>query len=168
VSAVITTLSLDAPMRLAPRPRRRDVKRRARNILILNLTPLLDCVFMLLLFLIVATRFTTPEGFLAANLPAQASASVGFDVPRTPIRLYIARAAAPTESVSVRIDNPNGAIVLRDQVQAALLARLETPGYDQRTPVYIIAADNVTWDDVVNVYNAALAAKFDRIYFIED
>jgi biopolymer transport protein ExbD len=151
---------------------RRRAKRRSRraprpNIFILNLTPLLDCVFMLLLFLIVATRFTTPEGFLTTALPGRSTAGAdAFEVPRVPIRIYLS-AEPGADAARIRLDTRTSEPITRTDLAPALSRYLRRPGVDKRTPVYLLAADDIPWDDVVNAYNAALAASFERIHFVE-
>ena len=43
--------------------------------------------------------------------------------------------------------------------------RENEPGFGADTPVYLVAGDSVAWDHVVNAYNAAMGAKYDKIYF---
>ena len=49
----------------------------------------------------------------------------------------------------------------------AALTRIRTmEGFnDSRVPVYLLAGDEVAWDHVVNAYNAAMAAQYERIFF---
>jgi len=155
---------------VAPRRARRRRQRRhiVREVLALNLTPMLDCVFNVLLFLIVVTRFATPEGTLPAKLPAKGAAvarAEGFEVPREPVRLYLSADPARAEGCLVRIDDKTSVAVPRAELIGRLRSLLQQPGYDSRTPVYLLADDRVRWDDVVNAYNAALAASFQRIFF---
>lgn len=129
---------------------------------------MLDCVFNVLLFLIVVTRFSTPEGTLPAKLPAKGAAAAqatGFEVPREPVRLYLSGDPADTKGCLVRIDDKSSAPVARAELVRRLGGLLQQPGYDSRTPVYLLADDNVSWDHVVNAYNAALSASFQRIFF---
>lgn len=165
------SITAGTPVRAVMAPRRWSHRRRRRpqeNVFILNLVPLLDCVFMLLLFLIVATRFTTPEGFLPAKLPAaMAAAAVSeLEVPRTPVRLYLAADPARAGACLVRIDDKEAAPVAAGELVARLSELFAQPGYGERTPVYLTTADEVSWDHVVNVYNAALTASFQRIFFV--
>lgn len=157
---------------VAPRRTRRKGRERrhiVREVLTMNLTPMLDCVFNVLLFLIVVTRFSTPEGTLPARLPAKgalaAQAAAGFEVPREPVRLYLSADPADAQACRVRIDDKTSAPVPRAELVRRLEGLLRQPGYDSRTPVYLLADDGVSWDHVVNAYNAALSASFQRIFF---
>ena len=42
----------------------------------------------------------------------------------------------------------------------------EVPGFDGQTPVHLVADDGVPWDFVVNAYNAAIFARFEKTYFV--
>jgi len=159
--------ALPATSAIAPRRRRTRRPRRhvLRDVLVLNLTPMLDVIFNVLLFLIVVTRFSTPEGYLPARLPARSAAAPGFDVPRVPVRVYVTGDAVGG-SCAVRINDRNAPPVAPEALIAQLAGLLKQPGFDERTPVYLSADDGVKWDDVVNVYNAALAASYQRIFFV--
>lgn len=157
---------LVAPRRAGACAPRRPRRSLVRDVLVLNLTPMLDVIFNVLLFLIVVTRFSAPEGILPAKLPAKAAAGapdVAYEVPRSPIRLFLSPDSAG--GCVVRLDDRAAPPVPRSELASRLAAFLDRPGYDSRTPVYLWAADDVRWDDVVNAYNAALAASLPRIFF---
>ena len=132
----------------------------------LNLTPMIDVVFLLLFFFLVASRFSSREGMLPAQLPARvAPAAAG--VPRTPIRIRLVPDAAAPHTCSVTVDGHRpGPFPIREL--AAELKRIQDPelGFDAGTPVHLLAGDDVDWDHVVNAYNAALAAGYERILFV--
>ena len=133
----------------------------------LNLTPMIDIVFLLLFFFLAASRFQSAEGTLAARLPSRGPVAV--EVPRTPIRVHLASEPGPLNTASVRAtvdrhgDEPLAMSRLTD-VLAEL--RAGAVGFDADTPVHLIAGEDLAWDHVVNGYNAALSAGFRRIYFV--
>lgn len=155
-----------APMRFSTRiALRRRRRQRAGWTMVLNLTPMIDIVFNLLFFFLVATRFGAIEGLLPAKLPAQTTAVPTAEVPRIPIKIRI-HPTPPGAAALVSIDRfQETAIPI-----AELLARLETirrdePGFDATAPVHLIADDDIEWGHVVNAFNAALAAGYEKIYF---
>lgn len=170
MSATCPTSTAAGPVRsggwVAPRRSRRVRPRRriVRDVFTLNLIPLLDVVFNVLLFLIVVTRFSRAEGLLPAKLPAKGAApATAFEVPRTPVRVYVSKTAA---GPVVRLEKNDADPVPAADLAARFRELIGRPGYDSRTPLYLISEDAVSWDDVVNVYNAALSASFQKIYFI--
>jgi biopolymer transport protein ExbD len=141
-------------------------RRRGSISIALNLTPMIDVVFLLLFFFLVASRFGV-EGMLPARLPARA-AGASAEVPRTPLRVRFSLDRGAAEGFAVTIDHfhPAGLPI------ASLMSRLESirsdqPGFDGETPVHLIAPDEVPWDGVVNAYNAALAAGYHKVFFVD-
>ena len=131
----------------------------------MNLTPMIDLVFLLLFFFLTVSRFRAPEGMLPAQLPAQ-TAAVSTEIPRTPIRIrFVADAAWPGECL-VSIDRSGEPPMPIGELTPALKA-IQSPehGFDTHTPVHLLAAGDVAWDHVVNAYNAALAARYEKIFF---
>ncbi len=133
----------------------------------LNLTPMIDVVFLLLFFFLTVSRFRSPEGMLAAQLPPPDDA-VAVEIPREPIRIRVQSAAAPGE--------PGLAVIERLSTSAIPLAGLAArlgeirdtvPGFDTGAPVILLADDTVPWEHVVNAYNAAMVAQYHRIFFAE-
>lgn len=146
------------------RTRRSRHRRRSTWAISLNLTPMIDIVFLLLFFFLVQSRFRAAEGMLPARLPAPAVASV--EVPRTPIRVRFLPAADAPDTCHVTIEGfQTSPIPIEDLASA--LRNIQDParGFDATTPVHLLAGDEIAWDHVVNAYNAALAARFERVYF---
>ena len=126
---------------------------------------MIDVVFNLLFFFLVVSRFAPPEGMLPAHLPARGVGPAA-EIPRTPIRVRFAADAGSADGCRVIIDRFNEDPMPIGRLAAALKTIRESrQGFDSRTPVHLLAGDNVAWDDVVNAYNAALAAEYERIFF---
>ncbi len=142
-------------------------RRRPSWAMTLNLTSMVDLVFLLLFFFLAATRFTRPEGTLPADLPGQQAAAANIEIPRTPISIRLAPAPGDAPGCRLTVDrfHPEP-LPLADLAPALERIRNEVPGFDGRTPVHLVADDTVPWDSVVNAYNAALFAGFERIYFV--
>lgn len=146
-------------------------RRRGGLNMTLNLTPMVDTVFNLLFFFMLVSRFGAIEGLLPAKLPvreAPVAASVlpGVSVPRMPLRIRLEADVAQPGKCHYRIDR----LAETPAPMRELPARLEhirdsEPGFGTDTPVYLVAGDSVAWDHVVNAYNAAMSAKYDKIFF---
>jgi biopolymer transport protein ExbD len=130
--------------------------------LTLNLVPMIDIVFLLLIFFLVGTRFITAEGVLPGRLPRQDGRQT-LPVPVPPIQIRLAATSndAPEITIAGRTSRP------RDFEQlAAVLAQIQRePGYDDQTPVVLQADEELAWDHVVNAYNAAVRARYRNIIF---
>lgn len=150
-------------------------RRRSRRVFSfsLNLTPMMDVMFNLLVFFIVTSSFTLPEGALEARLPRTlgVSASTAMRVPMVPIRIYLegdrdGKVQVIRVSTSLKTDAAalNLAKDFEDLYQ--LLGELKKrPGHSEGTPVIIAAKPEVAWDQVVSAYNAAVRAKYKNIVF---
>lgn len=158
--------------RVVRRRHRASYRRRNRKIpyvITLNLTAMIDTIFNLLFLFIIISRFGALEGMLPAKLPArvvQASATPAGEVPRVPIRIRLT--PDPTDAAGCRatIDRFNEAPLALSALPAALRSIRDAGiGFDRQTPVHLLARDDVAWDHVVNAYNAAMAAEFEKIYF---
>ena len=143
-------------------------RRRSAGGMSLNLTPMIDVVFLLLFFFLAVTRFGSMEGLLPARLPGR-TAAAPMEIPRTPLRVRFLWDAAAPDGCRVTIDR-----LREDRLAIATLAatladvRRNQPGFDDAdTPVHLLAGDDVPWDHVANAYNAGLAAGYQRIYFID-
>ena len=154
--------------------RRRHVSFRRRNrklpyTIMLNLTAMIDTIFNLLFLFIMISRFGALEGMLPANLPvriAKAAAAPGAEVPRMPLRISLVPDAAEPGGCRATIERFNPEPLKLNDLAASLRhIRDSATGFDRSTPVHLLARDDVAWDHVVNAYNAAMAAEFEKIYF---
>lgn len=160
--------SAQAGLRTGYRQARRR-RRRGPAPMSLNLTPMIDTVFNLLFFFMIASRFGAIEGLLSAKLPAKSAAVAAptTEIPRTPIRIRITADPAASDRCIARIEQLHETALEMRSLPAVLgEIRRSRPGFDDNlVPVYLVADDQVAWDHVVNAYNAAMTAGCERIYF---
>ncbi len=147
--------------------RRRSHARRRRGQTVaisVNLTPMIDVTFLLLIFFLVTTSFERPEGLLRAQLPKDAGVPT-VALPISPIVLRVLSTGSGFDDFVIRIDRfgdvPSDFNVLADYLRDIQ----NKPGFDDDTPVVIKAGDEVRWDHVVNSWNAAVRAGFRNIAF---
>jgi len=153
--------------RLAPSRATDPRHQRERSVWVmsLNLTPMIDIVFLLLCYFLMMSQFRTPEGVLGARLPVLRG-GVSAEIPRTPIRVRFQRDTGLPARCRVTIDRFTDS-PLEIHLLAGRLRQIRegVPGFDADTPVHLLADDDVAWDHVVNAYNAALAAEYMKIFF---
>ena len=130
----------------------------------LNLAPMIDVTFLLLLFFLVTTTFGRPEGILVSDLPPeQGAASVS--LPLSPIVVRVRQEGPGAEDYLIYIDHferlPGDFTELADMLRAIQ----REPGFDEHTPVVIVPDGAVAWDHVVNAWNAALRAGARTVVF---
>jgi biopolymer transport protein ExbD len=136
-----------------------------------NMTPLVDVVMVILIFLMLAGSFASAEHFLISNLPVVQSGPGGEQLPPGFI---------PDEPIDIRVDNnpTTGAFIataekihtsdiaaLTAQLRATRLKLNATGKSDDKIQVKIGPAKNVKYKDLVAVYEAALNAGYKKVAF---
>ena len=131
----------------------------------LQIAPMLDVMFVLMLFFMVMAGSQTKEGELGVNLPGGAP---GSDKPPTPIILKIdARGQVYFQDMVVDQPSPDGeaANLATDlpQLRARLLKAMQQFG--SKNPVIIAPADTTRHQRVMDVLNACAASKVVNLTF---
>jgi biopolymer transport protein ExbD len=135
-----------------------------------NMTPLVDVVMVILIFLMLAGSFVGAEHFLISNLPLSQSGAGGVQLPPG----YI-----PDEPIDIRVDSPTpdtflataGRIQTGDiqkltgQLKGMRLALNQTGKDDDHIQVKIGPGKNVKYRFLVQVYEAALNAGYKKVAF---
>lgn len=134
-----------------------------------NMTPLVDIMLVILIFLMMAGSFGRAEHYLTSNIPlSQKGLS---NAPPPP-------GWVPDEPLEIRVD-PVGdgfratAGRIRASDEATLTRQLETMRQQlnragtatDKIQVVISPARNVQYDHLIRVYEAALNAKFEKVAF---
>ncbi len=133
--------------------------------LTLNLAPMVDVVFLLLIFFITTTTFKRAEGFLPAQLPHQGSLADRVALPISPIVVRVRQTGGGPTDYLLDVENFIDRPTTFNELAGFLEELQEIPGFDEETPVVIKAGDEVQWDHVVGCWNAAVRAGCRRISF---
>jgi biopolymer transport protein ExbD len=131
-----------------------------------NIAPMIDVTFLLLIFFLVTTRFERAEGLLASELPKD-SGRPAVALPLSPIVVRLSQTGLEPDNITISIDKFAVEPSSFDELADALRAIQRQPGFDKDTPVVIVAEGDVRWDHVVSCWNAALRAGCTRIAFGE-
>ena len=135
-----------------------------------NMTPLVDVVMVILIFLMLAGSFATAEHFLVSNLPVVQSGAGGDTTPPGFI---------PDEPIDIRVDapSPDSFVATAGQIRTgdveklteqlrSMRQKLNAIGKsDDKIQVKIGPAKNVKYRDLVAVYEAALNAGYKKVAF---
>jgi biopolymer transport protein ExbD len=135
-----------------------------------NMTPLVDVVMVILIFLMLAGSFVGAEHFLASSLPPTESGTAAAGV---------SEAIIPDEPLDVRVDSPTpdrfvatAGKVRTDDLDALtqqltrMRQQLNAAGKaTDDIQVKISPGKNVKYKFVINVYEAALRAQFTKVAF---
>ena len=126
-------------------------QRRLQEELQLNLTPLIDVVFLLLIFFMVSTTFTR-ETRLAVNLP-EADGEPVQDAPRI-IEIAVSQGG------SYAID---GRALVNNEIRTLMRALEEVSGGDHEIALILIADADATHQSVVTAMDASGQSGFSRL-----
>jgi biopolymer transport protein ExbD len=143
------------------------------------LMPLIDVMFTLMMFFLVAAKIRQPEGLIPANLPKITAAAAQSTVLES-VRLSLY--ATGDDNTGLKIEQTgNGELVAEftpdkdrkvnaqhQEVMVQALAQFLRRRYDPASsetpqPVTITPLGNVRWEHVVNVFNQAVKAKYKEI-----
>ncbi|MEZ5528226.1 MAG: biopolymer transporter ExbD [Gammaproteobacteria bacterium] len=126
-------------------------QRRLQEELQLNLTPLIDVVFLLLIFFMVSTTFTR-ETRLVVNLP-EADGEPVQDAPRV-IEIAVSQGG------SYAID---GRALVNNEIRTLMRALEEVSGGDHEIALILIADADATHQSVVTAMDAIGQSGFSRL-----
>src|SRR4051794_4117213 len=135
-----------------------------------NMTPLVDVVMVILIFLMMTGSFTQGGWFLQSTVPIK---------PKGGAQTEVAPGFVPDEPLEVRIDNSaDGFRVLagdirstgdREQLRLSLeqkLKQFQAAGSSkEKIQVVLMPGRNVKYENIVAVYEAALRAGFSKVGF---
>jgi len=149
------------------RPHRRRYNQPSVLMTLSRFAPMIDMSFLLLVFFMTTTRFSTPEGVLSSQMPAYGAGGTGPAValPLTPLVLRVHSAPDTAGGFTVSIDRFENAPSGLSGLPQFLGGILKEAGFDADTPLILVADDAVQWDHVVNVWNVALRAGWKNIAF---
>jgi len=152
------------------RPHRRRYEPASALMTLSRFAPMIDMSFLLLIFFMTTTRFAQPEGLFSSDMPTY-GAGMGsgpfVPLPETPVVIRLRQATSESEGVQITVDRFPGAPSTLAELPEFLREVQQQPGFDEQTPVFIVADNRVVWDHVVGCWNAALRAGCKNIAFAE-
>jgi biopolymer transport protein ExbD len=144
-------------------------KRRRGSGLQLNLTPMIDVTFLLLVFFVCTTKALDKEGLLRADL-SERGGIVGSDaltLEEPPLRIEV-RATEGRTTIRVMAPLPQPADA--EQLGALLASKLygpRNPGglFSADQPIELAPSKEAPWEDAVAAFNAITRAGYTRVSF---
>jgi biopolymer transport protein ExbD len=133
----------------------------------LRMAPMIDMIFLLLIFFLVAAKFQLPESFLPLRL-----ATVYGQTPTIKPEPLTINIIGKTEGCQVQIGT-NISIDIADSTinenLATLAERISDCLQSQKRlptdPIEIVCADDVKWDHLARIYNLLFGMGLDDITF---
>ena len=140
---------------------RRGWARRAPE---LNVVPLIDVLFLLLVFFVIAGTFAVGEGILESRMLPGSGRGAGVPLPFDPIVVEF-KSGSGSARFWIRLMGKPELLKSHAELTRELSRLRSLSGFGAETPVVIVSDDNVVWDDVAGGWNAALRAGFRQIAF---
>ncbi|MCH7799761.1 MAG: biopolymer transporter ExbD [Planctomycetes bacterium] len=150
-------------------PARRGRRRMAR--LGLNLTSMIDVVFLLLVYFMAVTEFKPGEEVYRLDLPQRGRTADPFELPLDPIRITVTSVA--TGDYVLHLAGPPGAgprpATFRQLVRflSGNLRRDRAAGglFEADHPIIIEPTGRTSWAHAMGAFNAAVRARYTNITF---
>ncbi len=135
----------------------------------LNLTAMIDVVFLLLIYFMVATEFKLGEEIYRLDLPRRSLQADPFELPRDPLRIAVASTGSGAgylirvEEAAAQPANFQELFVFlaRNQRSAAAVGGLFDPDH----PIIIEPGAATRWEHAVEAFNAAVRARYTNVKF---
>ena len=123
-----------------------------------NMTPLVDVVMVILIFLMLAGSFVGAEHFLVSNLPLSQSGAGNVQVPPGFI---------PDEPIDIRVDSPtpDQFVATAGKIHTSDIRALTAQLRGMRLALKIGPGKKVKYRFLVQVYEAALSAGYKKVAF---
>ncbi len=130
----------------------------------LNIVPMMDILFNLLIFFLCFGLALIPEGSLPAKLPASHGQAGGGTVPMTPIEVRLASAG---NAVQVQLRPQGIRLISMPELYEQMRVLAESRDFGVESPVILVPGPDVPMAFVADAYNAAFQAGFKEIVFGE-
>ncbi len=140
----------------------------------LNVTAMIDVVFLLLIYFLSVTNFKLGEEIYRLDLPQRGHAEVvdPFQLDEEPLRIAVISTGIPQQPYRLHIDGPypqpNDAQELYEFLQQRKLTP-QAPGglFTPDHPIIIEPTSATRWEHVIDAFNAAARAEFTNVTFAE-
>jgi len=128
------------------------------------MTPMIDCIFQLLLFFLLTPSFSGNEGYLTTNLPREEGPNAGKTEHRERIKIGLQSLEPNGENVTITLNDKTS---FGDNFDSLLneLQNYQAQGLSPDQPVLISPDLGVRQKWVVRAFDTAVAARFKNIQF---
>jgi hypothetical protein len=140
----------------------------------LNLTPMIDVVFLLMIYFLLVTNFARSEEAMGIDLPdplASSAQTDPFEIIDEPVVIHIRSTGDAETAYRLRVDHPTiGAVSSYEGLYASLhQGRFDQGGYlfAENQQFILDPVRDARWEHTVATLNAVLRAGFTQISFAD-
>jgi biopolymer transport protein ExbD len=134
-----------------------------------NVTPLIDVMFLLLLFFLLTTKFRQEEGSIPGTLPAigKSYGAVAADELPPPINVTINPVGEANVEAAYQVSGVEVSVGNAEELYKDLMGRAKAFSERdlEKVPVVLKPRSDVRWGFVVEAFNQTYRAKFRSILF---
>lgn len=137
-----------------------------------NLTSMIDVVFLLLVYFMVATEFKLGEEVYRLDLPDRAASAQQdpFELDDEPLRILVSTVGFDRDGYRLRIDGPYPQPSSFEQLFEFLRDRRIGSGapnaqFQPDNPILIEPARSARWEHAMEAFNAAVRARYTNVTF---
>ncbi len=146
-----------------PRARRRRQQARIG----LNLTAMIDVVFLLLIYFMAATEFKLGEEIYRLDVPRRGAPADPFDLPRDPLRIVL---ASTGPLCRIRLPGPYAQPASFQELHGFLVENRRSPRavgglFEADHPIIIEPTGTTRWEHAMEAFNAAVRARYTNVMF---
>jgi biopolymer transport protein ExbD len=147
------------------------IKRRKKSSMVLNLTSMIDVVFLLLIYFMVATEFKTAEESFPMDLPAPKNGQSHM-LDNEPLVIHVDSSGEGPHDLRIQLEGPWDKIentrALTKFLRMNKIDEFHVTGYFLQThPVLVTPTENARWEHALAVYNAVALAQYTNITLAE-
>lgn len=162
-----------APHAVVEHTTARQRRRREHPAIALNLTSMIDVVFLLLVYFMVATEFRVGEEVYRLDLPDRAPAQGAadpFDLDDEPLRVRVASAGPRPDDYQLRLEGPYPQPRTFDDLERILEERrlgVSGPGglFADDHPIVLLPARDARWTHAMEAFDAVARAGYVNVVF---
>ncbi|MEX2168945.1 MAG: biopolymer transporter ExbD [Pirellulales bacterium] len=125
-----------------------------------NMTPMIDVIFLLMIFFVCTASFQIAEELLPTNLLVQGTSTEAPTAENPPLEQIVVRGQRAVQSTVWQVND--GVAVSQDQIQPLLRA---LAGIDRSLPVVLDVDGNVPLGEMIEVYDLCRAVGLDKVQF---
>lgn len=135
-----------------------------------NLTSMIDVIFLLLIYFVVTASFAVGEGVITARLPTGTGlATAELQRPKVPVQITLRTVG----DVGYAIDLPGAAVNSFADLARTLISLQDDPSqtpprngpFEPDHPILIKPEGDVRWQHVFNAFNAVVKARYTNVAF---
>lgn len=143
------------------------IRKRKAGTIGLNLTSMIDVVFLLLIYFMVATEFKTVEESFPMDVPLrQHGQTIALD--DEPLIILVESAGAQPADIRIRLEGPWDSIGSLDDLSLFLRSN-KASGFGRSGlfagthPILVKPTKNTRWEHAIAAYNTVVNAKYTNI-----